>query len=158
MKLIVGLGNPGKEYEHTRHNAGFLALDSVREALGFELFKEDKKMSAERSEGKVGTEKVLLVKPNTFMNDSGTAIQALLNFYKLSPKDILLIHDELDIAPGSYKLATSSRPAGHNGVQDIFEKLGTQDIVRIRLGIGRPADVLGVCIPGHDYVLQELSL
>lgn len=157
MRLIIGLGNPGKEYANTRHNAGFLCVDFLQQAFGFEPFAPDKKMSAETASGMIDGEKVFLVKPSTFMNDSGTAVSALLNFYKLSPSDIAVIHDDLDIAPGTYKTAVSSRAAGHNGVQDIIDTLGTQDFFRIRLGIGRPTEVMGACMPSHDFVLQSFS-
>ncbi len=157
MKLIIGLGNPGREYEKTRHNAGFVCVDFLRKEFGFEPFVMDKKMSAEISIGMIGKEKVLLGKSATFMNDSGIAIQALLNFYKLSPSDIIVIHDDLDIAPGTYRTTVSSRAAGHNGVQDIISRLGTQDFFRIRLGIGRPADTADTCQSSHDFVLQKFS-
>lgn len=157
MKLIIGLGNPGDEYKLTRHNAGFLCVDFLRQEFGFEDFRSDKKLSAEISGGMIGGEKLLLVKPETFMNRSGTAVQALMNFYKLSPADIAVIHDDLDIAPGVFKTTASSRAAGHNGVQDIIDRLGTQDFLRLRLGIGRPAEVSGVCLSSHDFVLQKFS-
>lgn len=157
MKIIVGLGNPGKEYEKTRHNAGFLFADFLRKELGFEEFRSDKKASAELSSGMIDSEKVILVKPETFMNESGRAVRALVDFYKLSPADIAVIHDDLDIVPGTFRTTDSSRAAGHNGVQDIIDTLGTQDFFRIRLGIGHPTEVLGACMPSHDYVLQKFS-
>lgn len=157
MKIIIGLGNPGKEYANTRHNAGFLCVDFLQKEFGFEPFALDKKMSAEISGGMIGAEKVLLIKPNVFMNNSGTAVQTLLNFYKLSLPDIAVIHDDLDIAPGTYRTTISSRAAGHNGVQNIIDTLGTQDFFRIRLGIGRPTDVIGACMPSHDFVLQKFT-
>ncbi len=157
MKLIIGLGNPGNNHTLTRHNAGFLCLDSLQKEWGAEAFQPNKKMSALVSEGAVGRNRVLLVKPETFMNASGTAVSQLVHFYKLEPTDIVVIHDDLDIAPGTYKLTHSSRAAGHNGVADIIEKLGTQDFTRIRLGIGRPTEVSGICMPSHDFVLQNFS-
>ena len=157
MKLIIGLGNPGEKYALHRHNAGFLALDFLQHVWGFETFTNNEKMSAAISSGTLSGEKVLLIKPATFMNDSGTAVLALLQFYKLSPTDIAVIHDDLDITPGTLRTTLSSRPAGHNGVADIIEKLGTQDFYRIRLGIGRPAEVSGVCMPAHDFVLENFS-
>lgn len=157
MKLIIGLGNPGKNHATTRHNAGFLCLDFLQKEWGTDAFHENKKMSAEISEGQVGKHKVLLVKPTTFMNASGTTVSQLVHFYKLTPEDIVVLHDDLDIAPGTYKATSSSRAAGHNGVSDIIEKLGTQDFYRIRLGIGRPAEVNGACMPSHDFVLQNFS-
>ncbi len=155
MKLIIGLGNPGNNHATTRHNAGFLCLDFLQKEWGGNAFQIEKKMSAEISEGQVGKHPVLLVKPSTFMNASGTAVSQLVHFYKLAPEDIAVIHDDLDIAPGTYKTTGSSRAAGHNGVSDVIEKLGTQDFYRIRLGIGRPAEVTGVCMPSHDFVLQK---
>jgi len=159
MKLIIGLGNPGKEYERTRHNAGFLCIDFLQQALSFESFSLDKKMSAEISVSSIDSEKIFLVKPTTFMNHSGTAVQSLIQFYKLSPADIVVIHDDLDIPLGTYKTALSSRSAGHNGVADIIEKLGTQDFLRLRLGIDRPTVPEGACssISIHDYVLHNFS-
>lgn len=157
MKLIIGLGNPGKNHATTRHNAGFLCIDFLQKEWHFDAFQTNQKMSAEISEGSVGKEKVLLVKPETFMNASGTTVSQLVHFYKLAPEDIMVIHDDLDIAPGTYKVTNSSQAAGHNGVSDVIEKLGTQDFPRIRLGIGRPATVAGVCMPSHDFVLQNFS-
>jgi len=157
MKIIIGLGNPDKEHMLTRHNAGFLALDFLQNELHCPAFLEEKKFFCALTETLVGTEKILLVKPETFMNDSGKAVRAILDFYKLSERDIIVLHDDLDIAPGTYKITTSSRAAGHNGVSDIIEKLGTQDFVRIRIGIGRPTEVNGICIPSHDFVLQKFK-
>ncbi len=157
MKLIIGLGNPGNNHLTTRHNAGFLCLDFLQKAWDTEQFHEDKKMSALVSTGSFGKEKLLLIKPTTFMNASGTAVSQLVHFYKLTPEDIVVIHDDLDIVPGTYKATSSSRAAGHNGVSDIIEKLGTQDFFRIRLGIGRPTAVNGTCMPSHDFVLQNFS-
>jgi PTH1 family peptidyl-tRNA hydrolase len=157
MKLIIGLGNPGNNHANTRHNAGFLCLDYLQKEWHCSVFRPDKKILAEVSEGTVGKHKVLLVKPMTFMNASGTAVSKLVHFYKLSPEDTIVIHDDLDIAPGTFKTTNSSRAAGHNGVSDIIEKLGTQDFHRFRLGIGRPAEVKGACMPSHDFVLQDFS-
>ena len=171
MKLIIGLGNPEKKYEKNRHNAGFLCVDFLQKEWGFEAFTLDKKLSASISSGTLDSEKVLLVKPDTFMNASGAAVQKLLHFYKLSPRDILIIHDDLDIAPGTFRTTLSSRSAGHNGVENIIESLGTQDFFRIRLGIGRPdrippetgnvagrpSDEPESCVSAHDFVLQNFS-
>jgi PTH1 family peptidyl-tRNA hydrolase len=157
MKLIIGLGNPGNNHALTRHNAGFLCIDFLQKEWGCDSFQTDKKMSAKVSEGQIGRHKILLIKPDTFMNASGTAVSQLVHFYKLSPEDITVIHDDLDIAPGTYRVTTSSRAAGHNGVSDVIEKIGTQDFFRVRLGIGRPAEVTGTCMPSHDFVLQKFS-
>ena len=157
MKLVVGLGNPGSEYTKTRHNVGFMALDFLQKAFSASVFCEDKKSSSLMANSLIDQEKILLVKPNTFMNESGKAVRALVDFYKLAPNDIVVIHDDLDIAPATMRTTESSRAAGHNGVQDIIEKLGTQDFFRIRIGIGRPTEVNGACMPSHDFVLQNFS-
>ena len=154
---MVVWANRGKVWGAPRHNAGFLCVDFLRQTFGFEDFAPDTTMSAEIASGTIGTEKVLFVKPATFMNDSGGAVRALLRFYKLTPEDIAVIHDDLDIAPGTYKTTLSSRAAGHNGVQSIIDAIGTQDVFRVRLGIGRPTEVAGVCMPAHDFVLQNFS-
>ncbi len=164
MQLIIGLGNPGKQYLNTRHNAGFLALHFLRSSLDFENFHQEPRFQAELSIGTASGHKLILVKPTTFMNHSGRSVRLLLDFYKLTPADILVLHDDLDIPLGAFKLTHSSRAAGHHGVENIIEHLGTQDFRRIRLGIGRPTDQstgeieAPQCHSIHDYVLQNFSL
>ncbi len=155
--LIVGLGNPGSEYTTTRHNIGFLALDRLREAFGAPAFRPEAKFFAELSSVTIDGHKVILAKPTTYMNESGRAVRAILDYYKLDAGSLIVIHDDLDIAPGTLRTTDSSRAAGHNGVQDIIDSLGTQDFFRLRLGIGRPVEVEGVCMPSHDYVLGRFS-
>lgn len=155
--LIIGLGNPGPEYAATRHNAGFQALDFLRAAFAAPEFRTDPKFFAELSSVLIEEKKIMLVKPMTYMNESGRSVRALLDFYKLVPKDIVVIHDDLDIAPGTLRTTKSSRAAGNNGVESIIEHLGTQDFFRIRLGIGRPTETAGVCLSSHDYVLGRFS-
>lgn len=155
--LIVGLGNPGPEYTHTRHNLGFLALDHLADNLKAEPFRLDKKFLAEIASVIYGGKKILLAKPVTFMNESGRAVRALVDFYKLGLESLVVFHDDLDIAPGTLRETDSSRSAGHNGVQSIIDVLGTQNFHRLRLGIGRPTEVNGYCTPSHDYVLQNFS-
>jgi peptidyl-tRNA hydrolase, PTH1 family len=134
MKLIIGLGNPGKQYEHTRHNAGFLAIDHFLE--GKETIACQSKFDAQICEYHEGKEKIFLAKPQTFMNNSGEAVRDIVEYYKLNPKqDLLVIHDEVDLPLGRIKATNDSAAAGHNGVQDIFDLLGTKNIHRIRLGI-----------------------
>jgi len=161
MKLIIGLGNPGKEYIDTRHNVGFILLDKIQEVWNFSKFKFNKKFNSEISKkwemGK-GKGEILLVKPQTFMNRSGEAVQTILDFYKLEPKDIIVIHDDLDIELGKYKIAVDSSSAGHKGVQNIIDQLGTQKFTRIRIGISKnPAEKTVCQINFHDYVLQKFS-
>lgn len=154
MKLIIGLGNPGKKYEGTRHNLGFVAVDTLAaEESG--VWKTDAKRKAETCQVTIGHEKVILAKPTTFMNLSGEAATALLSFYKLTPEDLLIVHDEMDLEPGRIQLKPAgSGPAGHNGVASIQEQLGTKQIARLRLGIGRPEHATQ---PTEDYVLGPLS-
>ncbi|MFA6383281.1 MAG: aminoacyl-tRNA hydrolase [Parcubacteria group bacterium] len=154
MKLIFGLGNPGKEYEHTRHNVGFEIVDKLQRDWNFSPWEFNKKFNAEISKGN----DTLLVKPRTFMNLSGEAVRSILTFYKLTPDDIIVIHDDLDIPVGKYKVATDSSSAGHHGVENIIEKLGTQKFKRIRIGIGEDNSDEDTCRLGaHDYVLDKFS-
>ena len=170
--LHVGHGKPGPEYVRTRHNLGFLALDWLRERFDAPAFQPEAKFFADLSSVMQEGNKFILAKPTTFMNESGRSVRAILDYYKLGIDTLIVIHDDLDIAPCTLRTTDSSRAAGHNGVQDIIDTLGTQDFFRIRLGIGRPAEVEGVCppetlrepgvsvragIPSHDYVLGHLS-
>jgi len=153
MQLIVGLGNPGKEYEQTRHNAGFLCLDFLRETWRFESFQPVPKWKGSVSAGMRGGEKTMLLKPETFMNRSGESVRSLMDFFKLAPSDLIVIHDDLDIASGVFKIAKGSGAAGHNGVADLIGKLGTKDFTRIRIGIGRPTEN----VPTDAFVLSPFS-
>ncbi len=165
MKIIIGLGNPGKEYGQTRHNTGFLFIDALCEAWGFPDFTPEKKFSSLVSANVHDGGKVLLVKPETFMNRSGEAISALVGFFKLTPDDITIIHDDLDLPFGTWKVATDSGAAGHNGVASLIEHLGTKAFRRIRVGIGRPARNASRSDAGGptdgrdsaDYVLARFS-
>lgn len=136
MKLIVGLGNPGKEYAQTRHNVGFQFLDALREALGFAEFQESKKFSALITEGsteKLG--KIILAKPLTFMNASGEAVSKLLHFYHCAPIDLCVIYDDIDLRLGKGRYRFSGSAGTHNGMKSIVESLGTENFPRIRFGI-----------------------
>lgn len=152
IKMIVGLGNPGKEYEATRHNVGFWLLDEL--AWQWKAtFKEEKKFFGEvarvgRSEGDVW-----LIKPMTFMNRSGQAVAALAQFYKIEPEEILVVHDELDIECGRIKFKLGGGNGGHNGLKDIQARLGTPNFYRLRLGIDHPGDKALV----SAYVLNKPS-
>lgn len=134
MKLIIGLGNPGKEYEKTRHNAGFMVIDALAKELGAN-FKFQKKFNAEIAQVKLENEDVVLLKPQTFMNLSGTPARAVTNFYKIKPENIVVIHDDKDIMFGDVKYQTDRSAAGHNGIKSIIEHLGTQNFARIRIGV-----------------------
>jgi len=157
MKLIIGLGNPEEKYKNNRHNAGFIIIDEFQKDWGFPAFEFSKKFDAEISEGISEGDKIILVKPQTFMNKSGESVQKIISFYKLTPEDITVIHDDLDINLGEFKLSTDSRAAGHNGVQNIIDKLGTQNFKRIRIGIEGEEQRKNRVVPGDVFVLQDFS-
>lgn len=135
MRLFVGLGNPGSQYAGNRHNIGFMALDQIASDHGFSPWKS--KFQGRIAEGRLGREKVLLLKPETYMNRSGQSVRAAIDFYKLDPDDITVFHDELDLAPGRLKCKTGGGHAGHNGLRSIHGHLGDA-YARVRLGIGHP--------------------
>jgi PTH1 family peptidyl-tRNA hydrolase len=157
MKLIIGLGNPGKQYEKTRHNAGFMAIEELRKKNDFPNFSLNKKFNAEISEGVLKNEKVILAKPQAFMNRSGQVVRTILDFYKLSANDIVVIHDDLDIDLGTYKISTDASAGGHNGVQSIIDSLGTQEFKRIRIGIEGTERKKNRTMAGEAFVLQDFS-
>jgi peptidyl-tRNA hydrolase, PTH1 family len=138
IKLIVGLGNPGRQYEKTRHNAGFLFLDAVAQKLGC-TWSNESRFQGLFAEGSVENGKVMLLKPDTFMNRSGQSVGKIARYYKLLPEEILVVHDELDFNPGVAKLKKDGGHAGHNGLRDIITHLGSKEFYRLRIGIGRPA-------------------
>lgn len=136
MKLIIGLGNPGKKYEKTRHNFGFMAAEYLRANLdNFTEWKEEKAYDASISQGEISGEKLILAKPQNFMNLSGRAVQKISEFYKIKSQDIWLIHDDFDLPLGMLRISKSASAGGHNGVKSVIETLGTQDFIRFRLGI-----------------------
>lgn len=139
IQLIVGLGNPGPQYEATRHNAGFWWVDQIAAEYGARLNAEGK-FQGSAGRLKNGDHEAWLLKPATFMNASGRSVSALVNFYKIPPQAILVVHDELDLTPGTVKLKKGGGHGGHNGLKDIAAALGTPDFWRLRLGIGHPGD------------------
>lgn len=150
-RVIAGLGNPGKAYAGNRHNIGFMVLDKLAEAHGLKF---DKMMNRGLvALGEIKGSKVALVKPQTFMNDSGACVSPLLKFYKSTVADLLIIYDELDLPAAQVKLRKQGGPAGHNGMRSIIQHIGTQDFARMRMGIGRPP---GRMAP-KDFVLQDFS-
>lgn len=150
MKLFAGLGNPGAKYSGNRHNIGFMALDAIARAHGFGPWRA--KFQGELTEGTLGSEKVILLKPMTFMNLSGQSVGAALRFYKLDPADLVVFHDELDLAPGKLRLKQGGGHAGHNGLRSIHEHIGP-DYGRLRLGIGHPGHKDRVA----PYVLSDFA-
>jgi len=135
MQLWVGLGNPGPTYAMHRHNVGFMAVDAIGEVHDFSAPR--KQFQGWTQEGRIGSEKVILLKPGTFMNESGRAVRAAMDFYKLTPADVTLFHDELDLVPFKVKVKTGGGTAGHNGLRSTDAHIGP-DFRRVRLGIGHP--------------------
>jgi PTH1 family peptidyl-tRNA hydrolase len=153
IRLLVGLGNPGAEYEATRHNAGFWWIDAVAAKLRATLQPERGYHGLVARVNRPGGEPLWLLEPMTFMNVSGKSVAALARFYKIAPGEILVAHDELDLLPGQCKLKLGGSAAGHNGLKDIHAQLGTPDYWRLRLGIGHP----GVKAEVINYVLRKPS-
>ena len=146
--MIVGLGNPGEEYEHTRHNAGFDAVDKIAEEMGVRYWKSEG--GALTAKGLYRGLDLMLAKPQSFMNTSGGPVSKLMSAYKIAPDHLIVIHDELDIDPGTIRVKFGGGHAGHNGLRSICDKLGTRDWFRVRCGIGRPPGRMNVA----DYVLS----
>src|SRR5690625_4504218 len=151
MKCIIGLGNPGKKYAQTRHNIGFIVVDELIKKNQEQLTKNKFKCNYELS--RLHGEKVLYVQPQTFMNLSGEGIRPLLDFYKISVEDIMVIYDDLDLPVGKIRLRTKGGHGGHNGIRSLIDHLGTKEFKRIRIGIGRPIDRT----PIVNYVLQPFA-
>jgi len=136
VKVIAGLGNPGKEYEKTKHNVGFRLVDALASDLGVTDWRD--KFEAKVAETRIGTEKVLLVKPQTYMNESGRAVGPLLSWYKLGAEDLIVAHDDMDIPVGTIRLRHKGSAGGHNGIKSILAHVGDEHFARVRIGIGRP--------------------
>ncbi len=150
MIVLAGLGNPGDKYARNRHNIGFMAVDEIVRRHHLEPWRN--KFKAEVCDGLIGSQKVLMLKPQTFMNLSGEAIGAAMRYYDLDPADVIVIHDELDLPPGKLRTKTGGGHAGHNGLRSIHQHIGP-DFHRIRLGIGHPGDKNKV----HSYVLKDFA-
>ena len=151
MKLVAGLGNPGRKYNDTRHNAGFMVVDRLADKYNIRLNREERKavVAKERIKG----EKVILAKPQTFMNESGVAIQQLADYYDLDIDDILVVYDDLDLDVGQLKIKPKGGHGGHNGIKSVINLLGAKNFARVRIGIGRP-EYRSV----RDYVLSKFSV
>ena len=150
MQLFVGLGNPGAKYAQTRHNIGFMAVDQIASDHGFGPWRG--KFQGSLSEGKLGSEKVLLLKPETFMNLSGQSVGEVMRFYKIEPQDITVIHDEIDLAPGKLKVKQGGGHAGHNGLRSLHQHIGAE-FRRVRMGVGHPGHKDAV----PTYVLHNFA-
>lgn len=150
MKLLIGLGNPGAEHARNRHNIGFAAVDAIAETHGFGPWR--KKFQGEISEGRLGGEKCLLLKPTTFMNESGRAAAEAVRFFKLDLDHVIVLHDEIDLAPAKVRVKTGGGVAGHNGLKSLTRHIGN-NYLRVRIGIGHPGDKARV----HGHVLKDFS-
>ena len=152
IRLIVGLGNPGADYVDTRHNTGFWLIDLIAADRSLN-FRFEKRYNAEECKFKAGDKDIFLLKPQTFMNRSGQAVAALVRYYKIKPEQILVLHDELDLPPGTNRIKQAGGHGGHNGLRDIVNHLDSREFFRIRVGIGHPGDASQVV----NYVLHKPS-
>lgn len=151
MILVVGLGNPGKEYTLTKHNVGFLVIDELGNRVGVDITKS--KFQSLCGEGFLESEKMLLLKPQTYMNRSGGAVFSASDFYKIPPENIIVVHDEMDIALGRIMIKPGGGSAGNNGIKSIISSLGSKDFIRVRIGIGKP----DAKSDGANHVLSNFS-
>jgi peptidyl-tRNA hydrolase, PTH1 family len=150
MRLFVGLGNPGAKYARNRHNIGFMAADEIARRHGFSPWR--RRFQGETAEGALGTERVILLKPTTYMNDSGRSVQEAASFFKIAPGDVTVFHDELELPPGKVRVKIGGGIAGHNGLRSISAHIGN-DYRRVRLGIGHP----GIKELVHGHVLSDFA-
>ena len=151
MYIIVGLGNPSKQYEGTRHNAGFMTLDVLADRYNIDI--SEKKHKALCGKGVIEGNKVVLLKPQTFMNLSGESVRAAADFYKVAPEEIIVIYDDISLEPGQLRVRKKGSAGGHNGIKNIIAHLGTQDFPRIRVGVGEKPAGMDLA----DYVLGRFS-
>ena len=150
MYIIVGLGNPGKQYEHTRHNVGFEVIDILADRIGICI--EEKKHKALCGRGILEGQKVVLVKPQTFMNLSGESVRAIFDFYKVESKDIIIVYDDVSLEPGQLRIRGKGSAGGHNGIKNIIAHLGTQEFPRVKVGVGEKPKGMDLA----DYVLSRV--
>ncbi len=151
MKIIVGLGNPGKEYETTRHNMGFVTIDKLAKKHGIDII--DLKHKGLCGKGMMGREKVMLVKPQTYMNNSGECVRELMDYYKVVPEDIIIIYDDIDLDPGQLRIRMNGSAGSHNGMKSVISHMGTQTFARVRVGVGAKPEGWDLA----DYVLSHIS-
>lgn len=152
MKCIIGLGNPGNKYKETRHNIGFMVIDELVNKNEWDMTSQ-RKLKADSALEHLHSEKVLLLKPQTYMNLSGESVRAAVDFYQLDPSDLLVIYDDLDLPAGKIRLREKGGHGGHNGIRSIIDHLGTKEFKRLRIGIGRPTNSM----PIVNYVLEPFS-
>ncbi|MGA0343341.1 MAG: aminoacyl-tRNA hydrolase [Arenicellales bacterium] len=152
ISLVAGLGNPGSAYESTRHNAGFWFLDALTRWLSLS-WRSESRFSTELADTRIQGARVRVVRPTTFMNESGTPVAGIADYFEIPAQQILVVHDDLDLSPGTVRVKRGGGHGGHNGLRDIFAKLGSRDFVRLRIGIGHPGDADRVT----DWVLSRPS-
>lgn len=157
MKIIIGLGNIGRQYEKTRHNAGFQVVDILKEKFGFDEFREKSKFDAFISEGLFGEEKVILVKPTTFMNSSGEAARKIVDFFDVKTENVFIIFDDLDFQVGEMKIRKKGSAGSHNGMKSILTSLGNNEFSRFRIGIESRTDEQKRMFAGKDFVLGRFT-
>lgn len=148
MKMIVGLGNPGSEYAKTKHNVGWMLVDALAQALNVNDWRE--KEHGLVAETRIGAEKVLLVKPQTYMNNSGECVGPLMRWYKMEPEDIIVAHDDMDIPAGTIRIRKKGSAGGHNGIKSLLTHIGSENFGRVRIGVGRP-------LPGWTVINHVLA-
>ncbi len=153
MYLIVGLGNPGKEYENTRHNMGFKVLNKLSEKYNIPITKS--KFNGKYGTGTIENEKVILLEPQTYINLSGESIKPMLDFYKVAPSNLLVIYDDIDVEPGKIKIRMKGGPGSHNGMKSVVNEVGTEEFPRVRVGIGQPIIKLAMIDYVIGYVPEE---
>ncbi len=152
MILIIGLGNPGRKFQKTRHNLGFSVLDMLQKEWGFTAWKKRKKLLTDISKGNINNQDVVLAKPQTYMNESGKSVSRLIGHWGLKPTDLIVIHDDFDIPLGEFKISQASSSAGHKGVQSIIDILGTKGFNRFRIGI-KPDNTINIDL--EEFVLKR---
>lgn len=151
MYLIVGLGNPEEEYNHTRHNMGFHVINQL--AQKYDIRMNRKKFEGIYGDGKIEEEKVILLKPQTYMNASGKSIIQFMHFYKLQPENVIVVYDDMDVEPGKIKIRKKGGPGSHNGMKSVIHEIQSQEVPRIRVGIGRPEEQNQMI----EYVIGEIT-
>lgn len=154
MKLIIGLGNSGEKYIKTRHNLGFIVIEELAEKIKVDNWKEEKQFKADIAQGISNNEKIILAKPQTFMNNSGNSVKSIADYYKINSENILVIHDDIDLELGEIRIQKNRGSAGHNGVQSIINYLKTKDFIRIRIGI-KPIEK--EILEAEKFVLEKFS-
>ncbi len=155
--IIIGLGNPGKSYILTRHNIGFMFFDYIVQNSYIEPFKISKKLSSAISKNLINSQKSIFVKPLAFMNNSGISASSVIKYYKTTPQELIVIHDDLDIEFGKYKISKNKNASGHNGILSIINSIGTKDFTRIRIGIDNRTKEQRINQSGADYVLNRFK-